>query len=82
VIWDVLSTAVAARLDDVPAAQDALDAYAAATRGDCPVVGLAWVLPSPGALAVVVGPALLMIWDTQGGGGARGGAGLGWGLGG
>jgi hypothetical protein len=38
-----------------------------ASRGECCIEGLAWVLPQPGALAVVVSPALLLIWDTTGG---------------
>ncbi|GBF90134.1 hypothetical protein Rsub_03267 [Raphidocelis subcapitata] len=67
VVWDVLSASVSARLDDVPAAQELLGSYAAATKGECAVQGLAWVLPDPPALAVVIAPALLLIWDTQGG---------------
>jgi len=67
VIWDVISASVTARLDDVAAAQELLDSYSAATKGDCAVQGLAWVLPCLGVLAVVVAPALLLIWDTKSG---------------
>ena len=68
VVWDAASGAAAARLDDAPAAQELLDAYAASARGDCGVQGLAWVLPGRGALAVVIAPALLVVWDPAGGG--------------
>lgn len=76
VVWDAASGAAAARLDDAPAAQELLDGYAAAARGDCCVTGLAWVLPGRGALAAVIAPALLVVWDpgapSAGGGGGGG----------
>lgn len=35
VVWDVVSGAIAARLDDAPPAQELLDGYAASVRGEC-----------------------------------------------
>lgn len=78
VVWDVLSASQIARLEDVPAAKDVLRDYLARpsssadrdrdssrTPGDTDgITSLAWVMPESNVLAVVVAPALLLLWDV------------------
>lgn len=61
VIWDVMSASVLSRLEDVSAANTVLKEY----KGDGSIHGLAWVLHAPSVLAVLVAPALLLLWDTK-----------------
>lgn len=66
-VWDVTSASVMARLEDVPQARE----LTRERRGGegCAIQGLAWVLARPGVLAIVIAPALLVLWDTKGGAG-------------
>lgn len=56
VVWDVLQVAVVCKLGNVKTDGEA-------NQG---VTSLAWILNDPCLLAVVLGPATLVVWDIQG----------------
>jgi hypothetical protein len=78
VVWDVLTAAPIARINDLPAAREVLRDYAArVSSGDMTgssssssssisggITSLAWVMPGSDVLAMVVAPALLLLWEV------------------
>ena len=63
-VWNVHTGSVIAAQDD-PLASAFGTGGRRAEGGRSPVVGLAWVTASPSVLAILLAPAVLVLWDYK-----------------